>query len=274
MKDLEMAYAKSGSTVHRHATIDDVQRFWDHRPCNISHSREPIGTKEYFDQVEARKYMVEPHIPGFADFPRWKGKKVLEVGCGIGTDAVNFARAGADYTGVELSEASLALTRKRFEIFRLSGNFICCNAEQLSAHLPAQTYDLVYSFGVIHHTPNQRAVVAEIRKMVKPDGTFRCMLYAKNSWKDTMIEAAFDQPEAQSGCPIATTYTHEMLQELVDGLFQLEDVRQAHIFPYVVEKYIRYEYELLPWFKAMPRKMFEALERRFGWHILITAKPI
>jgi len=95
-----MAYASSGTTVHPDATIDGVRRFCDQRPCNIRHSSEPIGTNVYFDQVEARKYMVGPHIPDFAEFPRWRGKKVLEVGRGIGTEGVNFARAGADYTGV------------------------------------------------------------------------------------------------------------------------------------------------------------------------------
>lgn len=256
------------------ASIEDVQNYWNGRPCNIRHSTKPVGSKEYFDEVEARKYFVEPHIPGFAEFPRWENKKVLEVGCGLGTDATNFARAGADYTGVELSAASLELAKKRFDVFGIPGQFLVCNGEQLASHLPAASYDLVYSFGVIHHTPNQRAVVEQIRKVVRPDGMFRCMLYARNSWKDAMIEAGFDQPEAQSGCPIATTYTREMVEELVDGLFELTEVRQAHIFPYVVEKYIKYEYEPQPWFKAMPEGMFAALEARFGWHMLITAKPI
>lgn len=260
--------------VEENASIDDVRSYWNQRPCNVRHSTKTVGTKEYFDEVEARKYLIEPHIPGFAEFPRWKGRKVLEVGCGLGTDATNFARAGADYTGVELSEASLDLAATRFKVFGLPGRFVACNAEQLSSQLPLSSFDLVYSFGVIHHTPNQRAVVEEIRKVIRPDGQFRFMLYAKNSWKDAMIEAGFDQPEAQSGCPIATTYTHEMLSDLVDGLFKLEEVGQAHIFPYIVEKYIKYEYELQPWFKAMPQKMFEALERRFGWHMLIKATPI
>ncbi|MCS6894612.1 MAG: class I SAM-dependent methyltransferase, partial [Bacteroidia bacterium] len=62
--------------------IDNVQKYWDNRPCNIRHSPKPVGTREYFDEVEKRKYFVEPHIPRFAEFPRWKGKKVLEIGCG------------------------------------------------------------------------------------------------------------------------------------------------------------------------------------------------
>jgi hypothetical protein len=100
------------------------------------------------------------------------------------------------------------------------------------------------------------------------------MLYAKNSWKDAMIEAGLDQPEAQFGCPIATTYTTEDVRRLIDGLFTLTSVEQAHIFPYVVEKYVKYEYEVQPWFKAMPEAMFKALEARFGWHLLFAARAI
>jgi ubiquinone/menaquinone biosynthesis C-methylase UbiE len=255
-------------------TVRDVREYWDRRPCNIRHSTLEVGTRAYFDEVEERKYFVENHIPGFAQFARWKGKRVLEVGCGIGTDAANFARAGADYTAVELSEASLEVARKRFEIFGLKGKFVACNAEELSRYVDQKSFDLVYSFGVIHHTPNQRAVVEEIRKVIKDDGEFRMMVYAKNSWKDAMIESGLDQPEAQSGCPIATTYTEEMVRELTDGLFDVVEARQAHIFPYVIEKYLKYNYEPQPWFAAMPPAVFEALERRFGWHFLITARPL
>jgi SAM-dependent methyltransferase len=255
-------------------TTADVQAYWNRRPCNIRHSTKEVGSREIFDEVEERKYFVEPHIPGFAQFDRWKGKRVLEVGCGLGTDAVNFARAGADYTGIELSDASLALAKRRFEVFGLPGRFVPCNAELLADSVENNAFDLVYSFGVIHHTPNQRAVVEQVRRVVKEDGEFRLMLYAKNSWKDAMIEAGLDQPEAQSGCPIATTYTEAMVHGLLRGLFEATDIRQDHIFPYVVEKYVRYEYEPQPWFAAMPRTLFETLEKRFGWHMLITAKPV
>ena len=73
------------------ATIDDVKKYWDDRPCNVRHSSKEIGTKEYFDEVERKRYTAEPHIPLFADFPAWKGKKVLEIGCGLGTEGINFA---------------------------------------------------------------------------------------------------------------------------------------------------------------------------------------
>jgi ubiquinone/menaquinone biosynthesis C-methylase UbiE len=232
-----------------------------------------VGSREFFDEVEERKYFVEPHIPGFADFPRWKGKRVLEIGCGIGTDAVNFVRAGASYSAIELSEESLALTKRRFEIYGLDGNLVLGNAEQLDQLFGTQQFDLVYSFGVIHHTPRPRAVIDAARRVIRPDGEFRLMLYARNSWKALMIEAGLDQPEAQFGCPIALTFTEDDVRRLLDGAFEVETITQDHIFPYVVEKYVKYEYEVQPWFREMPEEMFTALQRRLGWHLLITARP-
>ncbi|MFK0206695.1 class I SAM-dependent methyltransferase [Agrobacterium sp. NPDC090283] len=256
------------------ATIEDVKEYWNRRPCNVRHSKREVGSQEYFDEVEARKYFVEPHIPGFAEFSRWNGKKVLEVGCGIGTDAINFARNGAIYSGIELSEASLAIAKSRFEVFEQDGNLQQLNAEALTQGFPESNFDLVYSFGVIHHTPNPRGVIEQIRKVIKPDGELRIMLYAKRSWKAAMIEAGLDQPEAQSGCPIAFTYDERDVQELLSGCFEATEIRQDHIFPYQIEQYVNYEYVRQPWFETMPPELFRALEQSLGWHLLITAKPI
>jgi 2-polyprenyl-3-methyl-5-hydroxy-6-metoxy-1,4-benzoquinol methylase len=253
--------------------IQTVQSYWNARPCNIRHSTQPIGTKEYFDEVEKRKYFVEPHIPGFAQFERWGGKKVIEVGCGIGTDTINFARAGAMVTAVDLSDESLKLAKQRAKVFGLEDKicFYQANAEELSSRVPVEPYDLVYSFGVIHHTPNPSNAIAQIKRYMTAASELRLMLYAKNSWKNIMIEANYDQPEAQTGCPIAFTYTPDEVRNLLNG-FNVLEIRQDHIFPFVIEKYVKYEYEIVPWFSAMPKDMFAALEKSLGWHMLVAAR--
>ena len=254
-------------------SIETVKAYWDRRPCNIRHSTLPLGTKEYFDEVEARKYYVEPHIPAFAQFERWAGKRVLEVGCGIGTDSINFARAGASVTAVDLSTESLAVARTRAKVFGLEKRieFFAADAELLSSVVPVAPFDLVYSFGVIHHTPNPARAVAEIGKFMSKSSELRMMVYAKNSWKRIMIDAGFDQPEAQSGCPVAYTYSQDEIRKLLQG-FDVVSLSQDHIFPFVLEKYVSYEYELTPWFASMPRPMFRALERALGWHTLVVAR--
>lgn len=253
------------------AGVEEVRDYWNRRPCNIRHSKKEVGKKEYFNDVEARKYMVEPHIPVFAEFSKWSGKKVLEIGCGLGTDATNFARAGADYSAIELSEKSLELAKRRFDVFELKGKFYYGNAEEVHNIIPIEKYDLVYSFGVIHHTPNPSKVIEAIKHFMNEDSELRIMLYAKNSWKNIMIEGGYDQPEAQSGCPIAYTYTHDEIRDLLKD-FEILSLEQEHIFPYIIEKYIQYEYEFQPWFKEMPKNMFRTLEKHLGWHTLIKAK--
>src|SRR5262245_44367835 len=140
------------SIAFSETSIDAVREYWNRRPCNLRHSPSPVGTRQYFDEVEARKYFVEPHIPGFAQHGRWAGKRVLEIGCGLGTGTMNFARAGAQVTAVDLSSKSLELARQRADVFGLSDriSFVEANAERLSEFVKPEHYDLVYSFGVIH----------------------------------------------------------------------------------------------------------------------------
>ena len=251
-------------------TIDDVRTYWDDRPCNVKHSKKEIGTKEYFDEVERKRYTAEPHIPSFAGFSNTKGKKVLEVGCGMATEGINFARAGATYTGTDLSTESLDLAKKRFNVYNNEGNFYLGNSEELSSFVPVETYDLIYSFGVIHHSPHPEKIISEIKKYMNKDSTLKIMLYASESWKNYMIEAGYDQPEAQYGCPIANTYTKDEVRKLLDG-FDVT-IEQYHIFPYQIEPYKRGEFVKQPWFEAMPDEIFEVLKKNLGWHLLITAK--
>ena len=141
------------------ATIEDVKKFWNDRPCNVRHSSKEVGTLEYFNEVSNKKFFVEPHIIDFTDFASWRSKKVLEVGCGLATAGIEFAKAGADYTGVELSEESLDLARQRFDVSSETGKFYSGNAEDLSSFVPVETYDLIYSFGVIHHSPHPEKIL-------------------------------------------------------------------------------------------------------------------
>jgi 2-polyprenyl-3-methyl-5-hydroxy-6-metoxy-1,4-benzoquinol methylase len=268
--------------------VSRVRDYWNARPCNIRHSTAPIGTREYFDQVEARKYFVENHIPRFAEFPRWRGKKVLEIGCGIGTDTINFARAGAQVTAVELSDNSMELARTRASVFGLGDRIRFCpgNAEQLSAFLPFQPYDLIYSFGVIHHTPHPGAVLQQLRKYARPGTIIKIMVYHRHSYKVAWIlltegkgrfwklpELVAKNSEAQTGCPVTYTYTrHEGRQLLERHGFRVTDVRVEHIFPYRIPDYVQYRYVREWYFRWMPRLLFTRLERLFGWHLLLTGE--
>ena len=268
--------------------IEEVHDYWNARPCNIRHSTKPVGSREYFDEVEARKYFVESHIPPFAEFERWRGKKVLEIGCGLGTDTMNFARHGAQVTAVDLTETSLELARRRAKVFGLEDRiqFIRADAEELSASVPVQAYDLVYSFGVIHHTPHPGKVLDEIRKYVTPQSTVKIMVYNRWSWMVLWILFIYGKgqfwkldrliaqySEAQTGCPVTYSYSRsDGKRWLSDHGFETTEVMVDHIFPYFIPEYVQYRYTVLWYFRWMPRPLFRALERAFGWHLCLTAK--
>jgi 2-polyprenyl-3-methyl-5-hydroxy-6-metoxy-1,4-benzoquinol methylase len=268
--------------------VDAVRAYWNARPCNVRHSPKPVGSREYFDEVEARRYFVEPHIPAFADFPRWSGKSVLEIGCGIGTDTISFARAGAHVTAVDVSEESVALAQRRAELYGLEDriHFYCGDAERLSDVVPSRPYDLVYSFGVIHHTPSPARVIREVREHYVDESTmFKLMLYNRRSWKVLRIvltegRGAFWQldelvarnSEAQTGCPVTYTYARRDVAALLRG-FSVLDCQVRFVFPYRIADYVEYRY-VKPWyFRRLPRPVFERFERLAGWHLCVTASP-
>jgi ubiquinone/menaquinone biosynthesis C-methylase UbiE len=268
--------------------IDAVRAYWDARPCNVRHSPKPAGTREYFDEVEARKYLVEPHIPHFAEFGKWAGKRVLEVGCGLGTDTVNFARAGARVTAVDLSSSSLDLARRRAEVFGLSDRvqFVQANAEELSTAVPVEPYDLVYSFGVVHHSPHPEDALRQMRRYLAPDGTAKVMVYNRHSWKVLAVvlrdghgrfwrlaDLVARSSEAQSGCPVTYTYTPRTARAMLESTgFRVVETKVEHIFPYRVNEYVQYRYvKQLP-FRYLPPPLFAWLEHRLGWHLCLTAE--
>ena len=157
-----------------------VRAFWQAHPCGVKFADAEPGTRLFYERVEEHRYSKEWHIPAAADFAGARGLRVLEIGCGLGTDGAQFARAGADYTGVDLTEASVELARRRFELFELPGRFQVADAEALE--FADESFDLVYAHGVLHHTPDAAAAVREIHRLLKPKGRAVVMLYHRDSY--------------------------------------------------------------------------------------------
>ncbi len=253
---------------------DRIKQYWNNQPCNIRHSEHEIGSLEFFKEVSARRFRVEPHIPEFAGFHLWQGKQVLEIGPGIGSDAAEFARHGADYYGIDYSEESVKLARKRFDVEGLNGTLYCGDASDKDIYAVLPQFDLIYSYGVIHHFPAINKIIDNVYNALKPGGEFRFMVYARDSWKQAMINKGLDQYEAQDGCPYAKSYTKDEISNLLGDLFHIERLRQDHCFMYNVEEYKQGRYELEPWFDAMPIAMREAVREYLGWHLLVKARKV
>jgi len=265
--------------------IDEVKSYWDNRPCNVRHSKETPGTELFYNQVEAKKYFVEPHIPVFADFGKWNGKKVLEIGCGLGTETINFARSGAEVTVIELSTGSLDLAKMRAKIFGLQDKikFFQGNAEELSTFINFEQFDLIWSFGVIHHSPNPEKIIQQIRSFMSPQTELRIMLYYKYSWKVFWIlikygrgkfwklkELVAQYSEAQLGCPVTHVYSKSDVKKLLKG-FKIKEISIEHIFSWKFPEYKDNIYKKVWYFRWLPKKVFDWLEKRFGWHLCIRA---
>lgn len=159
-----------------------VRSYWEREPCGTSPwivGKAAEGTREWFADVERHRYEQEPHIFAAAQFTRWTGKQLLEVGVGAGSDHLQFARAGAICHGVDLTEAGIETTRKHLALHGLTSDLRRADAESLP--FAPRTFDAVYSWGVIHHSEKPERIVSEIGRVLKPGGAFIGMMYARRS---------------------------------------------------------------------------------------------
>ena len=268
-------------------SIDKIKEYWNNQPCNIKHSSKySLNTKEYFDEVEKKKYFVEPHIINFANFNNWKDKEVLELGCGIGTDSINFAKAGAKLTIVELSDVSLNICKKRFELYGLTATFICGNIELINELIKDKKFDLIYSFGVIHHTIEPKNVINGIVNLLKNDGEFRFMVYSKISYKlfwlmlennikdlSEGFKLISNESEAQPNCPMTHIYTFDDIKNnLLDERFDIIKIWKEHIFIYDIPNYKNNVYIKDEYWKNISNEKIKELEPELGWHTMVIAK--
>ncbi len=157
-----------------------VRAFWQAHPCGTKFAEASPGTRRFYELVEEHRYRKEWHIPAAADFSSARDKRVLEIGCGLGTDGAQFALAGADYTGIDLTDAAVDLARQRFDVFNLPGTFRTADAENLD--FPDESFDVVYSHGVLHHTPDIVRAVQEVHRVLRPGGRAVVMLYHRDSY--------------------------------------------------------------------------------------------
>lgn len=257
-----------------HNLADRIVDYWDKQPCNINHSRSAIGTAQYWQEVKDRRYTVEPHIREFLNFDAYSACRVLDVGCGIGSDAEQFVRQGAKYVGIDVSPVSIDLCKQRFKLFDLAADFFTMDAADTEAVQSLGKFDLAISIGVLHHSPDIKKILTNIHSVLKTDGVLKIMLYSKNSWKYAMIQQGLDQFEAQSDCPYAVAYSKEEVLDLLNGQFDIIDFSQDHCFMYNVNLYKQGILQLEPWWAAMPTAMREAVCKQLGWHLLVTAKKI
>jgi ubiquinone/menaquinone biosynthesis C-methylase UbiE len=173
-----MRVVDSGSTERVVSGTDPVD-FWTENQPGFRFSAFEPGTREFFEEVAAHRYSLEPAIKEMVRFDDWRGRDVLEAGCGIGTDAVEFARASARYTGLDFSPTALDLARRRFALEGLEARLVEGSVTALP--FPERSFDLVYSNGVLHHVEDTQRAIREVHRVLRPGGTALVMLYHRDS---------------------------------------------------------------------------------------------
>jgi SAM-dependent methyltransferase len=245
-----------------------IQAYWERTPCGSKHASAPEGEPEYFAQVEKRRYELEPFIPRYADFEGSRGKRVLEIGVGLGTDFVRFARAGAKVTGVDLTEHSIELVGRRLELEGLDGDVRVADAEALP--FEDGSFDRVYSWGVLMVTPDTLRAVREALRVLRPGGDLCAMVYARRSWVAFGLWARYallvGRPWRSLADVVANhmescgmkAYTEQEVRELFTGLEQLGIERVG-----------------TPYDRRVAGPLARLTGRRLGWFMVVRGrKPI
>lgn len=159
---------------------EGVHDYWNRQSCGTDVAHSEKYSKEYFEEIEEYRYRIEPEIMPFAQFTRWHGKSVLEVGVGAGSDFLQWVRAGARAHGIDLTQEGIDNVRHRLDVYGLECEDLQIGDAENLPH-PDNTFDLVYSWGVIHHSPNTEKALAEILRVTKSGGRVKLMVYNRRS---------------------------------------------------------------------------------------------
>ncbi len=255
---------------------------WTRDPCGAKYGRKyEFATRAFFDEVERHRYQeYAPWMPPLMGFDRFAGAHLLEVGCGMGTDLLQFARGGAHCTGLDLTLRSIELSRLHFALYDQRARFLLADGERLP--FVDQSFDVVYSNGVLHHTPDTARAVREIHRVLRPGGLALVMLYHRHSfyyWGETILHRGILRGQLLRGRSpeeIMSRYA-EYSESDARPLVKVYSRRQARALfaPFSevkleVEQMIRQE--LGPLSPLIPDSLMGRLRRSVGWNLIITAK--
>ena len=250
--------------VLRVATIDAVREYWTKHIHDLEITRHPVGSRGFFDDLDQYHFEKLHHLLRLIDFDGYRGRTVLEVGCGAGVDLARFAKGGADVTGVDLAPSAIDLATINFEQQGLRGRFEVADGEHLP--FPDNSFDLVYVHGVVQYTVNPRQLARECHRVLKPGGQAIFQVYNRVSWLNALsklMKVGLEHDDA----PVLLKFSIGEFRRL------LEEFREVTIVPerFPVTSRLHggwkgaiYNGLFVGTFNALPR----AMVRRFGWHLL------
>lgn len=245
--------------------IDKIQDYWNHRIHDLEMTDHTVGTKAFFDDLDDYRFDKLHYLPRLVDFGSFRGLRVLEVGCGIGTDLVRFARGGAGVTGVDLSQTAIDLARKNFELHGVAAEELrLANGEALPFGDAA--FDVVYGHGVIQYTADAPQLIRECHRVLKPGGRGIFMVYNRVSWLNAMskvMNVALEHEDA----PVLMKYSIGEFRELLKPFAETRIVPER--FPVKSRlhkgwKGVAFNTVFVGTFNALPR----SLVRPLGWHLM------
>lgn len=245
--------------------IAEIERYWNERIHDLEMTKHPVGSREFFADLDAYRFDKLHYLPRLVDFNGFAGKELLEVGCGIGTDLVRFARGGAIVTGVDLSSTAIGLAEKNFAWNGVAARELrVANAEELP--YAAESFDVVYGHGVLQYTANAPALIAECHRVLRPGGLGIFMVYNRISWLNAMSKLAKVALEHEDA-PVLKKYSIAEFRRLLSPFDDVEIVPER--FPVRSRlhgglKGLLFNTMFVGAFNALPRPWV----RRFGWHLM------
>lgn len=241
-----------------------VRQYWETHIHDLDITGHPPGSAGFFADLEHYHFEKLHHLPRLIPFDRSQGRRVLEIGCGAGTDLVRFARGGAIPTGVDLAASSIRLARQNFALEGLHANLLVADGERLP--FAGHSFDLVYAHGVVQYTTDAAALVRECRRVAKPGGTAIFQVYNRVSWLNALSRVTKVELE-HVDAPEYHKYSIGEFRALLNEFSRVTIVPER--FPVKTRlhgglKGAIFNTCFVGLFNAMPR----ALVRRFGWHLL------